>query len=254
MSPATIVIAPSLPSVIVEPPDAPSVSFDAPSVPTATFSAPGGAVLTLGGSGTSLIVDASDLPSLAIEAPVQQVSMGVPIPLGGGESNTATNVGGEAGVFDVKFGTDLRFRTLRSLFPALTIVENAGNKTVDFSLLEGFSATCQPSDAVGSIVHVTSSGSGSVPDVTAVDISSETSMRFIGVIVSKPTATTCNVQSSGIATGFTSLTPGVNVFASETNGQITQSQPTASGNHVQRIGVAVSATSFLIDKYSPIKL
>jgi hypothetical protein len=51
---------------------------------------------------------------------------------GSGEANTASNVGGDAGVFKQKTGVDLEFRTLRSPDNTLSIAQNSNH--VDISL------------------------------------------------------------------------------------------------------------------------
>ena len=50
------------------------------------------------------------------------------------------------------------------------------------------------------------------------------------------------------------LTPGLSVFLSTTAGGVTQTAPTGSGNVVQRLGIATSATSFNFERSTPITL
>lgn len=62
----------------------------------------------------------------------------------------------------------------------------------------------------------------------------------IGVILTKPTSTTCEVLVLGIRTGFTGLSIGQKVFL-DTDGTATSSAP--STGYLQTLGVAVSSTT-----------
>lgn len=74
--------------------------------------------------------------SLTVQTEGIVLELGCPIPVGTGESNTASNVGGgDAGVFKQKTGIDLEFRELRSQSPArLKIEETDPPCVVDFTL------------------------------------------------------------------------------------------------------------------------
>lgn len=50
-----------------------------------------------------------------------------------GETNTASNIGGEVELFAQKVSSDLQFRTIRSLVNYLTVTQNNSNNTVDIS-------------------------------------------------------------------------------------------------------------------------
>lgn len=67
-------------------------------------------------------------------------------------------------------------------------------------------------------------------------------------------ATPALVYAEGTVTGLTGLTLGGDVFLSITAGVVTQTPPSAAGNVVQRLGVAVSTTSFNFDPSEPITL
>lgn len=70
-----------------------------------------------------------------------------------------------------------------------------------------FEANCLSSDLVNHFVRVTGN-TLSVPNVTRVDVTDSTKMPAIGVIVQKPTATTCLVQVSGQITSFSPVVAG----------------------------------------------
>jgi len=73
--------------------------------------------------------------------------------------------------------------------------------------------------------------------VNGVDTSSDnTDIRpVIGIIISKPTTTTCDVFMLGLLDGFAGLTKGGKVFL-ETDGSITQT--IVSTGYVQTLGIA----------------
>ena len=56
-----------------------------------------------------------------------------------------------------------------------------------------------------------------------------------------------NVHTEGEFDGFTGLTIGQEVWLAETDGTVTSTAPTTSGDFVQRIGVAISATSIRLN-------
>lgn len=79
----------------------------------------------------------------------------------------------------------------------------------DAAYAEGryFEANCLSSDLVNHFVRVTGN-TLSVPNVTRVDVTDSTKMPAVGVIVQKPTATTCLVQVSGQITSFSPVAAG----------------------------------------------
>lgn len=83
----------------------------------------------------------------------------------------------------------------------------------DAAYAEGryFEANCFASDAINDFVH-TVGVTGSTPNVTKVNPLSSPTMPAIGVIVQKPTATSCLVQVAGIITTFSPLVPGARYF------------------------------------------
>lgn len=64
----------------------------------------------------------------------------------------------------------------------------------------------------------------------------------------------CDVYFDGIISGFTGLTPGARQFLHTTAGERTETPPSASGDLVQYIGVALSATEIEFDPADYVKL
>jgi hypothetical protein len=68
----------------------------------------------------------------------------------------------------------------------------------------------------------------------------------IGVVIAKPLATTATVAYFGEVAGFVGLTPGA-VYFLGTLGAIVTVAPGAPGNVIQRVGVAISGTTLLLN-------
>lgn len=63
------------------------------------------------------------------------------------------------------------------------------------------------------------------------------------------------VYTSGVVSGLSGLTGGTVYYLSDsTAGGVTATCPTGSGKTVQRVGVALSATTLLLEKFPPIVL
>jgi hypothetical protein len=99
--------------------------------------------------------------------------------------------------------------------------------------------SCLASVDVGDLVYQDSSVDERVN--TAVD--NTTVAQIIGVVYSKSQPTIANVLVLGVAEGFSGLSRGDRVFLS-TSGTPTTTKP-ASG-YLHNLGVAISATDFLI--------
>lgn len=55
------------------------------------------------------------------------------------------------------------------------------------------------------------------------------------------------IKCSGIVEGAAGLTPGAPVYLAETDGAVTASAPTTSGDIVQCVGIAIDADTFVLD-------
>jgi len=105
------------------------------------------------------------------------------------------------------------------------------------------SATCQATDAVGHCVYFDGDIASDLYSVTKADPAVPTKMPAIGVIIEKPTATTCVVQTGGrlpgIVTGFTAG----DIAYVGTDGFLTQTPP---GTYPQVMGVASDDEEILL--------
>jgi len=72
------------------------------------------------------------------------------------------------------------------------------------------------------------------------------------VLTSVDVDTEGTAYTEGVITGLSSLTPGKTQFLAETAGEITETPVTTSGNLLQRVGVAESATSVSFERGEPI--
>jgi hypothetical protein len=109
-----------------------------------------------------------------------------------------------------------------------------------------FDGTCTASEVVGDVVYV----AGPDKDVRKADITDVTGAKVtgVGVIVSKPTATTCKVQTAGLITAYASLTPNARYFIGA-DSRPTTTRPTGSEGApkmVVSLGVAIDVGVFLL--------
>ena len=64
--------------------------------------------------------------------------------------------------------------------------------------LQVFRGTCTATEAVGDAVYISGPWVGGLPPVRRADSASWDTMPAVGIIISKPTHTTCYVQQAGI--------------------------------------------------------
>lgn len=92
---------------------------------------------------------------------------------------------------------------------------------------------CDASISVRDAVYLSASGT-----CAAADADDATKQPLIGIVASKPTATTAVMQYHGEVGGFVGLTPGATYYLSKTPGQITAVAPSDPGDIIQRVGFA----------------
>jgi hypothetical protein len=96
----------------------------------------------------------------------------------------------------------------------------------------------------GQIVSIWSSGGAA--KVRKANATDDTKPAHGFVLAGVASGATATVSLPGQAiTGLSSLTPGATYYLDTTGGGITATQPSTSGNLVQRVGVALSATTLL---------
>lgn len=113
-------------------------------------------------------------------------------------------------------------------------------------------ANIQASEALsaGDFVNIWNSGGARVRKADATTAGKEAHGFVLAAVASGANA---SVYFEGSNTGVTGLTPGV-VFLATIAGTASGAAPTASGNVVQRLGVATSATSVNFEAAQPIVL
>lgn len=109
-----------------------------------------------------------------------------------------------------------------------------------------FNGTCQTTDLVGNAVRLTGS---SARNVVTANPSSSSTMPAVGIIISKPTSTTCVVQGIGVAVGiFSGLVVGKRYWIGSSGTLIATPPVGAPGTHLyaQSMGLAVSSTDLFL--------
>jgi len=98
---------------------------------------------------------------------------------------------------------------------------------------------CLPTDVVGNFVYITGPSIAGLPQVTTVDPTDDAKMPALGIIVTKPTGTTCTVQLAGDVT-IPGLIPNKRYFVGSA-GTLSPTPPVPTpGNYayVQLVGIA----------------
>jgi len=103
------------------------------------------------------------------------------------------------------------------------------------------SGICTATEEVGEPVYIANNG-----NFLSASANSISTCKVIGIILSKPTVTTCIIRTGGIISGFTGLSVGQPYFLDVTQGYISEYPPTESGSVIVNVGLAISGTEFLI--------
>jgi len=112
------------------------------------------------------------------------------------------------------------------------------------------SITTSEALSAGDLVNIWNSSGAKVRKADATVAGKEAHGFVLSAYGSSASAT---VYFEGTNTGVTGLTPG-NLFLSTTAGLCTSTAPSASGNAVQRVGFAISATAMNFQSQPPITL
>jgi len=101
--------------------------------------------------------------------------------------------------------------------------------------------TCPAATAVGDLVYISANDT-----VARANATSTATMPIVGFVYVKPTSTTCGIKQEGEIGGFSSLTAGTQYFVANSDGGITSTAPSGSGNVVQRVAIARNTTTLVI--------
>ena len=96
--------------------------------------------------------------------------------------------------------------------------------------------SCNVAVEVNDFVYLINDSTAALADKTQ-----SANLPIIGAVVSKPTTTSCTIQTLGYLDGFTGLVPGDTYFL-DTAGDISNTPTTTTGEVLYVVGVAKSAT------------
>lgn len=118
-------------------------------------------------------------------------------------------------------------------------------------------ADCTTTDAVGDAVYITSDAVAGRIQVMKVDPTDTATAPSIGVIISKPSTTTCTVRSGGPLDGiYSGLTPNSLVWIDSAARLTTDPSDTEPGvgttYNYQVMGYAVASDCVLINPQTPV--
>lgn len=109
-----------------------------------------------------------------------------------------------------------------------------------------FWAGCDASLVVGEWVYITGPSVSGRYQVARSDIGDYSKMPAVGVVVDKPSSTLCQVQWGGEVSGLGTLVPR-RVYFLQSDSKIGLGPPVASGQYVQRLGVALDTSRLLVN-------
>ena len=139
---------------------------------------------------------------------------------------------------------------------AAKIVQLDGTGRIDSTMMPvGIGAdtatiTASENLAAGDFVNIHNSTGAKVRKADATTAGKEAHGFVLGAVTSGNPAT---VYFEGTNTGITGATPGV-VYLHTTAGGFTSTAPSSTGNAVQRVGIAVSATAINFEPHPPVIL
>jgi hypothetical protein len=132
----------------------------------------------------------------------------------------------------------------------LRALDNGKEKLVDVTAVGGanvviLNVPCELSVYVKSAVRMKSNG-----EATNALADSEANANVLGIVVNKPTTTTCDIRVLGVtAEIFTALDVTKEYYLSDTvAGELTTTIPVDSGHVVLRLGQPFSTTEFMVNK------
>lgn len=99
--------------------------------------------------------------------------------------------------------------------------------------------TCLTTDDIGEWVYVSAAST-----IALADADGSGTYPALGVIVAKPTTTSCTVRVAGLVTGLSGLTAGAVYYLDTTAGGITATPPTAPA--AAPVAIAVSTTALVV--------
>lgn len=100
--------------------------------------------------------------------------------------------------------------------------------------------TCSASLSVGQIVYVSGSNTVDLADNTNIN-----TVPCIGMIISKPTSTSCTIKNTGEVTNLTGIIPGQKYYVGS-GGAITDTPPTTTNTITQIVCVGVKNDTILL--------
>lgn len=134
------------------------------------------------------------------------------------------------------------FRQLATVMSVMEATSSGGDGGITQPPVET-NATCSPTDQVGDLVRVSTTGT-----VTKADITDWNKMPAVGCIVSKSSPTSCVIQTGNQVSLYTGLIPGKVYFVGFNSRPVYPRPIPAPGSSIfiQSIGLAVNSTTIMI--------
>jgi len=151
------------------------------------------------------------------------------------DPRTGSGVPSNLGAYYYKTNDGTRYEKTGSSDTAWTLLGSAGSATEAEKII--ITRNCASSASSGNLVYESNS------IANGVDVSSGNSddRNIVGIIISKPTSTTCKVLFEGTySTSLSGLTKSDKIFLSS-SGAVTSTAPTS--DYVQILGNAIDATA-----------